>query len=78
MGNCKLTNIINIMKRIIEKIRCIWHIIRDDEYAVYTITIKDGKRVHNKTCCFISDNASKIFLECIRVFTGEKINEIYK
>lgn len=41
----------------------------DDEYAVYTITIKNGKIVRNKICCIISDNASEIFIECIVKFT---------
>lgn len=66
------------MKRTIEKLKCIWHIIRDDEYAVYTITIKNYKRVTNRTCCFVSDNSTKHFLERIRKLTNEKIDEINK
>lgn len=57
------------MKRLKEKLRAILHIITDDEYAVYTVTVKNGKRVRGKSCCFISDNASKIFLETIIEFT---------
>lgn len=65
------------MKKLKEKLKAIYHIIMDDEYAVYTVTIKNGKRVKGKTCCLISDNASKIFLETIVEFTKkihEKIN----
>lgn len=57
------------MKRLKEKLKAIRHIITDDEYAVYTITIKNGKIVRNRICCLISDNASNFFIECIVKFT---------
>ena len=57
----------NKMKEIREKAKAIWHIITDKEYAIYTVTTKDNKRV--RTCCIISDNASKTFLKCIVEFT---------
>ncbi|WP_321331854.1 hypothetical protein [uncultured Bacteroides sp.] len=61
------------MKRVIEKIKAIWHIITDDEYATYTITIKNGKRVEGRSSCFISDNASTMFLDTIVEFTSKYI-----
>lgn len=57
------------MKRLKEKLKAIWHIITDDEYAVYTITVKDGKVVRSRICFLISDNASELFIDCIIKFT---------
>lgn len=57
------------MKRLKEKIKAIWHIITDSEYAVYTLTLKNGKRVNGRCACLISDNASTLFLKCIVEFT---------
>ena len=60
------------MKRLKEKLKAIRHIITDDEYAVYTVTVKDGKRVKGRSCCFISDNASELFIDCVIEFTIAK------
>ena len=65
------------MKRLKEKIKAIWHIITDDEYAVYTITVKDGKQVRGKSCCFISDNSSELFIDCIIKFTENYKKKCY-
>ena len=62
------------MKRLKEKLKAIWHIIADDEYAVYTITVKDGKVVRNRICCISSDNASKLFIDCIIKFSEKYKN----
>lgn len=59
------------MKTFKEKAKAIWHIITDSEYAVYTVTIKDGKRVESRACCIISDNASETFLSSIARFTNK-------
>lgn len=59
------------MKRLREKLKAIRHIITDDEYAIYTVTIKNGKRVAGKTCCLISDNASSFFIDAIIKFTDK-------
>ena len=56
------------MSRIKEKLKGIWHIITDDEYVIYTVTIKNGKRVKDRCSCLISDNASDLFLENVVVF----------
>ena len=59
------------MLRIKEKLKAIWHIITDDEYAIYTVTVKNGVRVKGRSACLISDNASGLFLETIVEFTGK-------
>lgn len=55
------------MSRIKEKLKAICHIIIDNEYAVYTVTIKNG--VRKSSSCLISDNASNVFLNSIVDFT---------
>lgn len=59
------------MSRIKEKLKAIWHIITDDEYAIYTVTVKNGKRVKGRSSCLISDNASDLFLETVVEFTDK-------
>lgn len=59
----------------IEKIKCIYHIIVDKEYAVYTIKRKNGKLVKGKFACYISDNASSLFLNCILKLTSKHIED---
>lgn len=54
------------MKRVREKIKAIWHIITDDEYVVFTVSIKDGAR--RRSCALISDNSSRIFIDTIIEF----------
>lgn len=61
------------MKRFKEKIKAIYHIISDDEYAVFTVTVKNG--VRRSCACLISDNASSIFLKCIIEFTTKYIKK---
>lgn len=51
------------MKRVKEKLKCIWHIIKDKEYAVFTGTSKN-KRV-SSTCAITSDNISVPFLRSV-------------
>ena len=62
------------MKKLKEKLKAIRHIITDGEYAVYTITVKDGKVIRNRICCLISDNASELFIDCIIKFTEKYKN----
>lgn len=49
------------MKRFKEKLKAIYHIICDKEYAVFTGTSINKKVV--SCCAIISDNASKAFVE---------------
>ena len=51
------------MKRLKEKLKCIWHIIRDKEYAVFTGTVKNNRVL--SCCAIVSDNATKEFKEAI-------------
>lgn len=59
------------INRIKEKIKAIMHIITDDEYAIYTVTVKNGKWIKGNGHCIISDNASDLFLETILTFTDK-------
>jgi len=59
------------MRRTIEKLKAIWHIITDDEHAIYTITIDRNKMVRKRNCCIISDNASDLFLQNVVEFTDK-------
>lgn len=59
------------ISRIREKIKAIKHIITDDQYAIYTVTVKNGKSVKGKCVCLISDNASDLFLETVIEFTDK-------
>lgn len=57
------------MKRIKEKIKAIWYVITDSEYAVFTVTVKNN--VRTRSACLISDNSSSVFLKSIIKFTSE-------
>ena len=57
------------MKTFKEKLKSIYHIIKDKEYAVYTVTVANGERV--SSACLISDNASKVFIQSIIKFTSD-------
>lgn len=57
------------MSRIKEKLKAIWHVITDDEYAIYTFTVKNGVRVKGRSACLISDNSTPLFLETVIKFT---------
>ena len=61
------------MKRLTlkEKFLSILHILLDHECAVYTVTVKDGKRVNGRSYCAISDNASDVFLSSIIKYTAK-------
>lgn len=59
------------MKQIIEKLKAIYHIITDNEYAVYTVTVKNG--IRKRSSCLISDNASPVFLSCVIDFNTKYI-----
>lgn len=59
----------------IEKLKIIWHLFRDEEYAFYSATVKDGKRVKGRTSCYISDNATDIFLNSVSEFSEILIQE---
>lgn len=52
-----------------EKLKAIYHIIKDKEYAVYTVTVIDG--IRTSYLCLISDNASKVFIQSIIKFTSD-------
>ena len=64
------------MSRIKEKLKAILHIVVDNEYAVYTVTVKNG--VRKTSSCLISDNASNVFLYSIVDFTRRYIRAINK
>ena len=62
-----------------EKFLSIIHILLDHECAVYTATVKDGKRVNGRSYCAISENASDVFLISIIKYTAKvkrKIKDI--
>lgn len=60
------------LKRIKEKLKSIWYIIKGGQYAVYVIN--DGYRsaieTPKKSACLVSDNASSLFLDSIVRFTN--------
>lgn len=58
-----------------EKVKAIWHILTDDEYAIYTVTIKDDKIIKGRNCNIISDNASDFFLKTICKFNNKYIEK---
>lgn len=66
------------MKAFIEKMKGIYHILKDKEYAIYTITteIKSGEIKRKSDCCIISDSASPLFLDTISQFTKEYSDKI--
>lgn len=59
------------MKRLKEKVKAIWHILKGGQYAVFVINngYVNSKMTPNKSACLISDNASDFFLESIIEFT---------
>lgn len=59
------------MKRLKEKSKAIWHILKGGQYAVYVIDngYVNKETTPQKAVCRISDNASDIFLETIVEFT---------
>jgi hypothetical protein len=50
-----------------EKLKIIYHLFTNNEYATFTVTMKDGEKT--KSSCYISQNASDIFLSTIVDFT---------
>ena len=59
------------MKRLKDKAKAIWHILKGGQYAVYVIDngYVNKETAPQKAVCLISDNASDIFLETIVEFT---------
>lgn len=61
------------MKRLKEKAKAIWAILKGGQYAVFVINngYVNKDITPNKAACLISDNASDMFLECIVDFTDK-------
>lgn len=61
------------MKRLKEKTKAIWHILKGGQYAVYVINngYMNKETTPQKAACLISDNASDLFLEAIVAFTDK-------
>lgn len=65
------------MKRIIreffERLKAVYHIFKDKEYAIYTVSVKNdnGELKRESACCIISDSASDMFLDTIIEFTKQ-------
>lgn len=58
------------MKRLKEKVKAIWYILKGGQYAVFVINngYVNSKKTYNKAACLISDDASDFFLESIIEF----------
>lgn len=65
------------MKRLKEKAKAIWHILKGGQYAVFVINngYVDSKTTPNRATCLISDNSELYFLESIVGFTEKYIVE---
>lgn len=65
------------MKRLKEKAKAIWHILKGGQYAVFVINngYVDSETTPNRAACLISDNAEQYFLESIVEFTEKYIVE---
>lgn len=65
------------MKRLREKTKAIWAILKGGQYAVFVINngYIDSETTPNSAACLISDNAGKLFLDSIVEFTGKYISE---
>lgn len=65
------------MKRLKEKAKAIWHILKGGQYAVFVVNngYVDSKTTPNRAACLISDNAEQYFLESIVKFTEKYILE---
>lgn len=65
------------MKRMIrdffERLKAVYHIFKDKEYAIYTISVKNnnGEPKRESACCIISESASDMFLDAIIEFTKQ-------
>lgn len=59
------------MKKTLEKLLAIYHIIRGGQYAVYVISNKFAKTCEGRCCCIISDSAEYMFLETVIEATDE-------
>ena len=59
------------MKRLKEKAKANWHLLKGGQLAMYVINngYVNKEATPNKAACFISDNASDIFLESMVDFT---------
>ena len=65
------------MKRLKEKAKAVWHILKGGQYAVFVINngYVNSETTPNKAACLISDNAQLFFLESIVEFTEKYIVE---
>lgn len=65
------------MKRLKEKAKAIWHILKGGQYAVFVINNGYVNRdtTPNRAACLISDNAQLYFFESIVEFTEKYIVE---
>ena len=70
------------LKEFFWKLKAIYHIFHDGEYAVYSVTVKrkDGVMTRGNCCCITSDNISHVFLDTIIDYseTLKKENELGK
>ena len=55
------------IKEFFWKLKAIYHIFHDGEYAVYSITVKTKKEIvkYRHGSCITSDNISHVFLDTI-------------
>lgn len=55
------------IKEFFWKLKAIYHILHDGEYAVYSVTVKrkNGITKRGSSCCITSDNISHVFLDTI-------------
>lgn len=55
------------IKEFFLKLKAIYHIFHDGEYAVYSVTVKrkNGVTKRGSSCCITSDNISHVFLDTI-------------
>lgn len=61
------------LKEFFLKLKAIYHIFHDGEYAVYSVTVKrkDGVVKRGSSCCIMSDNISHVFLDTIIDYSGK-------
>ena len=54
-----------------ERLKAIWFLLKGGQYAVYVMNkgYKSEKETPNKCCCYISDNATGLFLDTVIKFT---------
>ena len=62
------------IKEFFVKLLAVYHIFKDKEYAVYSVTIKNenGKSKIKSIYCAMSETTSKIFLDTIIEYTEKQ------